>query len=350
MKKIILIPAILTLLFACKSGDSGQKAASAGMHAAIVQEVLQANQYTYLRVKENDQESWLAVPKMEASANETYYYKDGLVMTDFVSKDLNKTFSQIVFLDKISKSPEAQESVQAASSPAPAIVADAAAETPKMGSDHAAAQPASVRKVIAREVVQASNYTYLRAEENGSELWLAVSKMDASSGKTYFFKGGLVMRNFESKELKKTFDEILFVDNISTEVPSQDQAAGMTSQDGQVVSKGSAISLEKKAISLKHEKGEITIASLIENRKSYAGKTIQVRGQVTKFNSGIMKKNWIHLQDGTEFSGKFDLTITTDQDVKVGDTIVAEGVISLDKDFGFGYYYDVLMEDAKLKK
>jgi hypothetical protein len=63
-----------------------------------------------------------------------------------------------------------------------------------------------------------------------------------------------------------------------------------------------------------------------------------------------MKKNWIHLQDGTDFSGKFDLAVTTDSEVKVGDNITVEGVITLDKDFGFGYFYEVLMEDAKINK
>ena len=63
-----------------------------------------------------------------------------------------------------------------------------------------------------------------------------------------------------------------------------------------------------------------------------------------------MKKNWIHIQDGTEFDGKFDLTITTDQEVKVGDKISVEGNVHLDKDFGFGYFYDVIVEDAKISK
>ena len=63
-----------------------------------------------------------------------------------------------------------------------------------------------------------------------------------------------------------------------------------------------------------------------------------------------MNKNWIHIQDGTDNSGKFDLTVTTDIEVKVGDTITLEGAIALDKDFGFGYKYEVIMEDAKLVK
>jgi hypothetical protein len=91
-----------------------------------------------------------------------------------------------------------------------------------------------------------------------------------------------------------------------------------------------------------------TIASLLENKKSLSGKSVKVKGQVTKFNPAIMGKNWVHIQDGTEFQGGFDLTITTDIQVSVGETITIEGKIVLDKDFGYGYVYSVLMEEGKL--
>ena len=60
-----------------------------------------------------------------------------------------------------------------------------------------------------------------------------------------------------------------------------------------------------------------------------------------------MGKNWVHIQDGTEFEGGFDLTITKDKQASVGETITFEGKIVLDKDFGYGYFYNVLMEDGK---
>ncbi len=91
----------------------------------------------------------------------------------------------------------------------------------------------------------------------------------------------------------------------------------------------------------------LTIAKLMENKKAYEGKVIKVRGQVTKFNAGIMGKNWAHIQDGTEYDGIFDLTVTSDISVVLGETVTFEGKISLNKDFGYGYSYDVLMEDAK---
>lgn len=110
----------------------------------------------------------------------------------------------------------------------------------------------------------------------------------------------------------------------------------------------SKVAVEKINVTVQPCKDCIKISDLLANKKTYSGKTIKVTGQVTKYNPEIMGKNWIHIQDGSEFQGGFDLTITTDQQVSVGDTVTFEGIIALDKDFGYGYYYNVLMEDGKL--
>ena len=81
-------------------------------------------------------------------------------------------------------------------------------------------------------------------------------------------------------------------------------------------------------------------------------KPAAVRGKVVKFNGGIMGKNWIHLRDGSGAAadGSNDLLVTTADQAAVGDTITAEGLVRTDKNFGSGYAYKVLIEDAKLKK
>jgi len=94
----------------------------------------------------------------------------------------------------------------------------------------------------------------------------------------------------------------------------------------------------------------VTIGKLMSEKKSFSGKTIKVKGVVTKVNEEIMGKNWIHIQDGTEGEGVYDLTITSLQSVSVGDTVTFEGKIALDKDFGYGYFYNVLMEEGGLIK
>jgi hypothetical protein len=92
----------------------------------------------------------------------------------------------------------------------------------------------------------------------------------------------------------------------------------------------------------------ISIADLYSDKKKYDGKTVRIRGAVTKFNPDIMQTNWLHIQDGTDYEGMYDLTITTDQALETGLIVTVEGKITLDKDFGYGYFYEVLMEDAKI--
>ncbi len=93
--------------------------------------------------------------------------------------------------------------------------------------------------------------------------------------------------------------------------------------------------------------GCIKITDLFANKKSYDGKVVKVTGKVVKYNPGIMGKNWVHIQDGTDYEGVYDLTVTTSQPAKVGDIMTFEGKIALDKDFGYGYFYTVIMEDSK---
>lgn len=345
MKNKFLTSALLLLLAACQSNTSTDKSeATSGVHTAVVSEVIQANQYTYLRVKENDSEAWLAVPKMEAKAGETYYYKGGLTMKDFLSKDLNRTFPEVLFIDNLSTSAEMVEKTTPATTPATS--AEITADIPQeMGS---ASVPSEAHSIKATEFLQTTQYTYIHGNEGGKELWIAVAKMEGKVGKTYYFKGGLPMTDFNSKELKRTFKEVLFVDQLSENPLPEAAPEATVAQQTPVVAKGTTTDTDKKEVKISHSKTDLTIAKLFENKMQYAEKTIKIKGQVTKFNSGILKRNWIHIQDGTDFNGKFDLAITTNQEVKVGDVITVEGVIFLDKDFGFGYFYDVIMENAKL--
>jgi uncharacterized protein (DUF2344 family) len=117
-----------------------------------------------------------------------------------------------------------------------------------------------------------------------------------------------------------------------------------------VVEYTAQVIVKKEEVNLQPAEQGITIAELIANKEKYAGKTVRVKGKVTKFNTKIMKHNWIHIQDGTEYAGKFDLTATTDVEVAVGETITLEGKVTLDKDFGYGYLYEILLEDSKLIK
>ena len=70
-----------------------------------------------------------------------------------------------------------------------------------------------------------------------------------------------------------------------------------------------------------------------------------------KYSAGIMGRNWIHLQDGTgdAAAGTNDLTVTSSATTAVGDTILVQGSVAVDKDFGAGYRYAVIVEDASVE-
>ncbi|PCH53845.1 MAG: hypothetical protein COC22_01530 [Flavobacteriaceae bacterium] len=211
----------------------------------------------------------------------------------------------------------------------------------------------NVHKIVLKEALQVKGYTYLLVDENGIEKWLAAPSFTAEVGKTYYFKNGLEMPNFESKELNRTFVSIYFVDQISEEPNFEAVVKAnnpIKTSNSQVSQQATKPVIEKEAIKIKATEGVTTIAELIEKAKNLKGTVIKVKGKVTKFNPEIMNKNWIHIQDGTEFKGEFDLTVTTLAKFKVGDIITLEGKVSLDKDFGFGYFYKIILEDAVLAK
>jgi len=199
----------------------------------------------------------------------------------------------------------------------------------------------NVHKATAEEVIQTSNYTYLRISENGNENWIAITKQEVEKGKSYYYIPGIEMNNFVSKELNRTFPSILFVDKFS----DQPIRANINVADS---AKGKQEAVQKEGIKVETPKGGITIAELYANKDKYAGKTVIIKGEVVKYNAQIMNTNWVHIQDGTKNNNDFDLTFTTNDETKVGDIVTFEGTVTLKKDFGAGYFYEVIVENAKL--
>lgn len=199
---------------------------------------------------------------------------------------------------------------------------------------------AGIHKVVVTEVLQTNSYTYLLVKENDKSQWLAIPKIVAKPGEVYYYQGGNEMRNFKSSQLNRTFESVLFLGGVV-------KADGMDKKT-QASGKGNAKSDNKIELSLEPVEGGVTIADLFANKAKYAGKTVKVKGKVVRFSPSIMDRNWIHLQDGTDYNSKFDLVATTKSDVGVGDIVVLEGKITLDKDFGYGYFYELIMEDSKI--
>jgi hypothetical protein len=95
--------------------------------------------------------------------------------------------------------------------------------------------------------------------------------------------------------------------------------------------------------------GGKTIAEVFAEKDQLAGQPVVVRGRIVKTNPGIMGKNWLHVRDGTGAEGTNNLTVTTtDVLPNVGDTVLVAGPLAVDKDFGMGYRYDLIIEDAEV--
>lgn len=113
-----------------------------------------------------------------------------------------------------------------------------------------------------------------------------------------------------------------------------------------------AVDLENIKIPKASGQNARTVVEVITNRVELKDQTVSVRGKVVKFTPDILDKNWIHLRDGTGSASDNtnDVLVTTNDNAKVGDVVVVKGVVRNDKDFGSGYLYKVLIEEAILSK
>jgi len=209
------------------------------------------------------------------------------------------------------------------------------AEQPKPTTEQK--MPAGVHAVKVIESMNASNYTYINVEENGKAFWIAVPQMEINKGEMLYFSKSMEMKNFKSETLNRTFESVLFVDDVR----KMDNSQQMVQHPIPTTAKE-----EIKVNKLIDGK---TIGEIYSGMNKLNGKSVKVRGKVVKYNSGIMGTNWIHIQDGTAFQNEFDLLVTSDTEVQLGQVITAEGKILTNKDFGSGYAYKVLIENAKVK-
>lgn len=202
-----------------------------------------------------------------------------------------------------------------------------------------AAAPAAAAVVTGEvlEVMDVEIYTYLRLKTKDGETWAAVSKAPIKKGAKVTIEDTMVMKNFESKALKKTFPSIIFGSLAGAAV-----AAPMAPKpvDTTPIKVAKATGANAR-----------TVAEIATKAAELKDKPVQVRGKVVKYNAGIMDKNWIHLRDGSGAAadGSDDILVTTLGTAKVGDVLTATGVVRVNKDFGSGYSYKVIVEDAKLQ-
>jgi hypothetical protein len=170
---------------------------------------------------------------------------------------------------------------------------------------------------------------------------------------------GMPMADFTSKTLDRSFDVLYFIDglqNLSAPAAAAPQAValpeghpttGMPPGHPSVDSAGDAAATDTPVAAL--EPGQ-DIAWVYANKDKLAGQQVSLRGKVVKYNEGILGWNFIHLQDGSGdvADGSNDMTITSKATTAVGETVVVTGTVILDKDFGAGYAFPTMIEDATI--
>jgi hypothetical protein len=189
------------------------------------------------------------------------------------------------------------------------------------------------------EKLDASSYTYVRLETADGEAWAAVPRADLEIGAQVVVGSPQLMSGFESRSLGRSFETIYF---------------GTLAGGGEKPHAAKPV-LEPEPAVVEVAKAEgangRTVAELYEQRADLSGKPVTLRGRVVKYSAGIMGRNWIHLQDGTgdAKAGTHDITVTTSDSTAVGEIILVQGTVTLDKDFGMGYRYAVIVEEASLQ-
>lgn len=197
------------------------------------------------------------------------------------------------------------------------------------------------------QTISGGGYTYVELrKKSGDKVWIAVTSADLTVGSQQTFNPGMVMRNFESKTLKRTFAEIIFTE-LATTAKGKEKKEVSGKSPG---SKGTVSPDVKVKVKKASGKNAYTIAELYKNKAKLHKKKIAVRGKVVKVSSNIMSRNWIHLRDGSgsHATGDFNLVVTSNSVPAEGEVILVNGTLHKDKDFGGGYKYQVIVEDATI--
>lgn len=247
-----------------------------------------------------------------------------------------------------------------------AAEADATAEQPRTAPATADRSAGTVSggtgKVL--ETMNSGGYTYVKADIGGAEVWAAAPQFSVKTGDVVTIPEGVAMTNYHSNTLNRTFDVVSFVSSIAVQGANQDAIEALPGHGGgaaamdhggsaAAVGHGGSAAARPAAVEvsgIKRAEGGKTVEELFQGKEALSGKDVAVRGKVVKVSAGIMGTNWIHVQDGTGKPGTNDLVVTTNTLANVGDTVVVKGPVSTDKDFGFGYKYDVILENAALTK
>jgi len=231
-----------------------------------------------------------------------------------------------------------------------AFIANAMPEMKPQSAETEQVQPIG-GKVL--EVMNSSGYTYLLLDVDGFKDWVAIPELYVEVGEVVELQPGTQMGEFTSKPLNKTFNRIIFSAGPTAKYNEKRKINAHKGADMSAPAPGKKKAEGKVVEGLKVEKAKganaYSIDELFAKRDELQNKTVAVRGQVVKVSVGIMGHNWVHIKDGTGPKGDNKLVITTKDEPGTGDIVTATGVFHNNVDFGGGYQYAVIMEDAEVK-
>ncbi len=207
------------------------------------------------------------------------------------------------------------------------------------------------------EITPVMGYKYLKVDENGTKLWVAIADAPVKVGDNIGYDKRTVMKDFKSKTLDKTFKEIIFANDVylpqkASTPRSMKDMLGLGAKKDPHAGMGIGMSpqpKEEKPSKPFVKKDTYTVEEVHMWRKNLEGKTVTLTGKVYKVSKGIMKRDWVHLGDGTGNEKKLtdDLVFTAPtSSIKAGEKVKATGTVAVDKDFGYGYFYPVIIENA----
>jgi hypothetical protein len=254
---------------------------------------------------------------------------------------------------------------------AQATASNAPAQTAAQPAAQPAAAPDAWRGTVV-ETMDSGGYTYVLVDTGSQKVWCATNETPVAVGDKVTIPQGQMMVEFRSATLDRVFPEIWFTSAI-WKAGSEPQAGAMPQGHGGGMGgmggatkaagdelgagvNGGTVSGTKLVLDDQHVDGVAKAAGGYKVGEIYAkggelaGKAVKVRGRVVKFTPSIMGTNWMHIQDGSGEGATVDLTVTTDAVVAVGDLVVAEGVLAVNKDFGAGYKYAAIIEKASVTK
>jgi len=213
------------------------------------------------------------------------------------------------------------------------------------------APAADIRSGVVVSTAGAGQYTYIEVDEQGQTVWLAANHLELEPGDRIEFAGGVPMTGFHSKELDKTFENLLMVTKIRLVPPAQE--AGTGAMPGDDLHRGllpeqSPPAAEAGTGELIRKEGEISIADLFERRAELAGQMVTVRGRVVKVSANILGRTWLTLTDDTGAAPDNVLRVTTSDTAVIGQVLSVRGTVKTDVDLGSGYRYKLLVDEAEL--